>query len=306
MSIDSITEPIPISLIAGRYLLFDINVVTYLRRTHHICGVLIGGLPQVPQQNIFTGLPVELLPEEARLLVEKEVAYIIDDSTWHRQRLGTLRNVDRKQYVESLKAEGLKARRAAEDMSKRKSQHALAKKAAKRAGGASLTSLSGETEVNTTGDEAVVESDSIFNDERPLSRSSLTASTSGGNYSITPTTSYAPSSLPQNSSQQSEPPVPSSYPLFKYLHSRKYFLTPGLRFGCDYTVYPGDPLRFHSHFLAVGYEWNKGIPMLDIVGGGRLGTGVKKGFLIGGEDPEDKSEGEGKKVRTFCIEWGGM
>lgn len=82
---------------------------------------------------------------------------------------------------------------------------------------------------------------------------------------------------------------------------------PGLRFGCNYNVYPGDPLRFHSHFLATSFEWDQEIPMLDLIGGGRLGTAVKKGFLIGGEDTEAETEGEwGDNVRTFCIEWGGM
>jgi tRNA-splicing endonuclease subunit Sen34 len=108
-----------------------------------------------------------------------------------------------------------------------------------------------------------------------------------------------------NNSQQLDPPVPSSYPLFAYLHARSYFITPGLRFGCDYTVYPGDPLRFHSHFLAVGYDWDEDIPLMDLVGGGRLGTGVKKGFLIGGKGPTESAE-EDAGVRTFCIEWGGM
>ena len=83
-------------------------------------------------------------------------------------------------------------------------------------------------------------------------------------------------------------------------------MMPGLRFGCDYNVYPGDPLRFHSHFLAVGYEWDQEIPLLDLIGGGRLGTAVKKGFLIGGKDTSDTMDEEGDGVRTFCIEWGGM
>jgi len=98
-----------------------------------------------------------------------------------------------------------------------------------------------------------------------------------------------------------------SYPLFAHLHAHDYFITPGLRFGCDYTVYPGDPLRFHSHFLAVGYDWKEEIPLLDLIGGGRLGTGVKKGFLIGGQDQsKDPHKACGADVRTFCIEWGGM
>jgi len=50
-------------------------------------------------------------------------------------------------------------------------------------------------------------------------------------------------------------------------------MTPGLRFGCHYTVYPGDPLRFHSHFLATGADWDEEFDLLDIVGGGRLVLG---------------------------------
>jgi tRNA-splicing endonuclease subunit Sen34 len=50
--------------------------------------------------------------------------------------------------------------------------------------------------------------------------------------------------------------------------------------------------------------WEEEFDLLDIVGGGRLGTGVKKGYLIGGQEA---NVGETEKgVRTFCIEWGGM
>lgn len=92
-------------------------------------------------------------------------------------------------------------------------------------------------------------------------------------------------------------------------------------------MYPGDPLRFHSHFLANGLGWDEEIGLLDLVGGGRLGTGVKKGWLVGGRVEggggniggweEGKGDGDGAeggddcrggegKIRTFCIEWGGM
>jgi len=305
---DSISEPIPISQIAGRYLLFDITAVTYLRRTHRICGVLIGSIPQIPQQNVFLGLPVELLPEEARLLVEKEVAYIVDDSAWHKQRFSTFEGADRKKYLESLRSEGLKARKAAEGESRKRQEHGLAKQAARQATKDSSAGTAIE-DLRTADDTAVVSEDgateSLFGDERPvLSAPSTSSTTSAAPYAITPTTTCAPLSLPQNPIQQPDPPVPSSYPLFAHLHSHDYFITPGLRFGCDYTVYPGDPLRFHSHFLAMGYGWDEEIPLLDLVGGGRLGTGVKKAFLIGGEGIHSKSENG--DVRTFCIEWGGM
>ncbi len=123
---DEVNEPIAISKIASRYLLFDVDAVTYLRRKHNICGVLIGTIPQAPQQNTFQGLPVELLPEEARLLVEKEVAYIVDDVALHKEWLATSQGSDRSLYLGSLRAEGLQAQKSAEAISKMKTQRALA------------------------------------------------------------------------------------------------------------------------------------------------------------------------------------
>ena len=137
---DGVIEPIPISLISGRYLLFDINTVTHLRRAHNICGVLMGTIPQIPQQNVFLGLPVELLPEEAKLLVEKEVAYIVDDARWHRDKFRSMITgsdetgvSDRKAYLASLRAQGRKARVAAEVTQAKRAEKGLAKQAILRA-----------------------------------------------------------------------------------------------------------------------------------------------------------------------------
>lgn len=299
------TEPIPISLIAGHYLLFDADVVTYLRRAHNICGVLIGTIPQVPQQNVFLGLPVELLPEEAKLLVQSDVAYIIDDAAWHKQKFSNLQGADRKKYRESLRLEGRKAQKVAENDGRRRAARGLAKQALLRASKEELlsNSIKGPESSNTVADLSDDEDSALFDSKVSPSPTSELSRSSG--YSVTPTTSYSPSSLPETSLQQPDPAVPISYPLFAHLHEQKYFITPGLRFGCDYSVYPGDPLRFHSHFLAVGHDWDEEIPLMDLVGGGRLGTGVKKGFLIGGES-RPKSVDDAAKVRTFCIEWGGM
>jgi len=304
----SITEPIPISKVAGRYLLFDINVVTYLRRAHNICGVLVGGLPQIPQQNVFLGLPVELLPEEAKVLVEKEVAYLVDDAKWHKETFKTVSGDYRKKYLESLRAQGRKARKIAEGNSQKRAERGLAKQALLRASKDTPLSKTNDLDISDRGveDEEQDAGSTLFDTSRAQSPAPSASSTSASApYAITPTTSYSPLSLPQNGFLQEDPPVPASYPLFAHLHAKDYFITPGLRFGCDYTVYPGDPLRFHSHFLAVGYEWDQKIPLIDLVGGGRLGTGVKKGFLIGGESPT-VHQGDGESVRTFCIEWGGM
>jgi len=310
--ITSNAEPIAISMIAGRYLLFDIDVVTYLRRAHHICGVFIGSIPQVPQQNVFLGLPVELLPEEAKILVEKKVAYIVNDSLWHEKRFSTLDLVERKSYLASLESEGRKAQDTAERESRKRAERAFAKHATSHA--PKQTTLSHTHEENLVGvfggSNGPEDIDSVLFEgvrrQLPIAKS-LISTLGRPSHTITPATSCLFGLAPEDSSLLM-PIVPASYPLYAHLHAHDYFLTPGLRFGCDYTVYPGDPLRFHSHFLAVGYRWTEEIPLLDLVGGGRLGTGVKKGFLIGGKDVDSNttSAGKGQNVRTFCIEWGGM
>ncbi|KAJ5042472.1 uncharacterized protein L3040_005017 [Drepanopeziza brunnea f. sp. 'multigermtubi'] len=310
---DSVSEPIPISLISGRYMLFDVNVVTYLRRTHHICGTLMGTLPQSPQQNLFFGMPMELMPEEAKLLVEKGVAYILDDKQWHKTRLlNTLQGADKQAYLKSLRTIVVQARKVCLEESQRKTKYALAMKAAREIPenandllGTSRESHASDPDPSlsyppSTADSADV---SLFEPKSNASSRVNNRLVSTGPVAATLTISYHPSSLPQNPGSSPDPSVSSSYALFAHLHARGYYLMPGLRFGCNYNVYPGDPLRFHSHFLATSYDFDQDIPLFDIIGGGRLGTAVKKGFLIGGVDPGMKESKSGENVRTFCIEW---
>lgn len=310
--------PIPISLVSGHYLLFSVNAVTFLRKEYHICGVLSGSLPQAPQQNVFLGLPLQLMPEEARLLVGKGVAYIVDEAKAHDEGIKNLMEQDRKRYMAALEREGLEASRR--QAARKEAQREVVlkkierKKAAKSASTENPDSGKGEAPAENTenaqnADEA--ESESLFNDKpRPSSslsssRASIPAITPFG---VTPTTSYPPLTVTPPTSPQPLPPVPSSYLLFAHLHSQGYYLSPGLRFGCQYLAYPGDPLRFHSHFLGVAADWDEEIDLMALVSGGRLGTGVKKGFLIGGAEKAVYGTGdeEPDNVRTFSIEWAGM
>ncbi|PWY96617.1 tRNA-splicing endonuclease subunit Sen34 [Aspergillus sclerotioniger CBS 115572] len=296
------TLPIPISYIAGSYFLFSIDAVTYLRREYHICGVLSGTLPQIPQQNVFLGLPLKLMPEEARLLVEKGVACIVDEVKVQKDGMRSLMEEDRKKYLRELESQGQHAMRLQNDRKEQQREKALKKIEEKKAAKARKSEQ--PPVANSPGEGSVV--DLFANDQGSdqASRRSSTAAPYGTAMGVTPATSYPP--LPYESSAEQRlplPDVPASYPLFAHLHSEGYFLSPGLRFGCQYLVYPGDPLRFHSHFLGVAADWDEEFDLMKIVAGGRLGTGVKKGFLIGGAEGSD---GDPSSVRTFSIEWGGM
>ncbi|KAK4151357.1 PAXNEB-domain-containing protein [Chaetomidium leptoderma] len=298
-----------ISRVAGRYLVFDIDDVVYIRRHHGICAVLTGTMPQNPTQNLFLGLPVELHAEEAKLLVDKGVGYIGDELTDHLSQLSSMDESTRKAYLQHLRQQRRNAQQVFEE--------ARAKVQAKHQGKRKAAIAKAKPAAPTSSSEAsaVTESDSLF---APPSPSDKEKPTQPPNLpSITPTTSYPLFPTPPSpvTTTMEIPPSSSSYPLYKYLNSRGYYTTPGLRFGGDYSVYPGDPFRYHAHYLANSYGWDEEVAMLDLVTSGRLGTAVKKGFLFGAEQPPppspvvDAGEGEGEgegEVRVFCIEWAGM
>ena len=329
--------PLPISYLRdGSYLLFSPSSIAYLRRVHNIGGVLTGSLPQIPQQNVFLGLPLQLMPEEAKVLVDQGIAYIVDDASRH-ESMNVVKE-DRERYLMELRKQGSEAARLQAGRRERKREEVLRKLAlkndgntAKRNGGpesstdSTTTSTDGPTEIGETERN---NDDTLFGSSEDSRRSSTptpsmrSVSVDIPALAVTPAASdllLPPTKQQQQQQQQQQQKqstqdiqVPKSYPVFAQLHSKNYFISPGLRFGCQYMVYPGDPLRFHSHFLANGYGWDEEIDLMDIVGGGRLGTGVKKSFLIGGRPPTgdetdaNSSGDDDSQTRTWSIEWAGM
>ena len=283
-------------------MLYDVDVITWLRREHHILGVLSGTLPQIPQQNVFLGLPLELMPEEARLLTEKWVAYIVNDANRHHNWKVLSKPEDRRSFEAMLQTQGLEAADLAARKKQASKEHAVqrgslakSQKATERPGDRSILALDDQLE-------------SSFAQEPESPKETLDRKANSGNveqaWAVTPTTSFPLLPKPAAESASALPKVrEASYALFKHLHECGYYLSPGLRFGCQFMAYPGDPLRYHSHFLAVSADWDEEIDLLDVVGGGRLGTGVKKGFLLGGRQPMPAGT---QSTRAFCIEWGGM
>ncbi|KAI1272932.1 tRNA intron endonuclease [Xylaria sp. FL0933] len=320
---------VSISKVAGRYLIFDIDDVMYLRRNHNICSVFVGTIPQNPQQNIFMGLPLELMPEEAQVLVEKKVAHLVDDATFHPARLATFDEPSRRAYVQSLKNQGKKMQMAIIESQNRNSPKAQGKSKKKKRTKQTKDPEDSPTNDHVGGNMEVDGSSSLFEPSPTSNKSIGNLPSEAEGYLLTPTTSsFLTPSTPRSEPEPSATvDVPVSYPLFAHLHDKGYYMMPGLRFGCDYNVYPGDPLRFHSHFAGVHFGWDEEITMMDLVGGGRLGTTVKKGYLIGGavadgknleEDGLSISQNQENKqvklrggpvappVRTFCLEWAGM
>ena len=295
MAVESAVSAVRISMIAGRYLVFDPEDVAVLRRQFNTNGVLVGTLPQQPTQNIFLGVPAEIRPEEAQALVAKGCARVVDNVAAHR---AVLNSGDRTAYIESLRrkkvtAEKLIAERKAEKIAAAVDKYGQAPGSGKKAK---------RREANR--DDTKQNDDDLFTGDAPQGQNNNSSSSSNSNIntdlqlSVTPSTSKE--LIPEDVEKEFEARDPPEAPLARFLQDGGYYMTPGLRFGARYSVYPGDPLRYHAHFMANQYGWDEPIPILDLVEGGRLATAVKKAFLIGSQDPSTK------EVRAFSVEWASM
>lgn len=316
-----------ITKVGGRYLVFEVKDVASLRRDHCICAVLVGTTPQNPTQNLFSGLPLELLPEEAKLLVDKGVAHVVDEAKSHLAHLTSMNPTVKHAYLQSLrtrrqnisrvldeedairKAEGAKMR------GKQKSKRLPARADSPPVVEELDLPLSpppektAEISVIPTATANHEESHFSFPPQQRTGHPTSTPIIVATNRHMTATTSIDMLSDPKAYSVPVE--APRSYPLYRHLNSKGYYITPGIRFGADYSVYPGDPFRYHAHFMATSFGWDEEITLLDLISGGRLGTGVKKGFLIGGQAPPEKAAGHPQdagedRVRTFTLEWAAM
>jgi len=117
--------------------------------------------------------------------------------------------------------------------------------------------------------------------------------------------------------------------VFRDLWEKGYYMGGGSKFGGDWLVYPGactlfvsfspflltrvcvihacasrtsgDPLRYHSHFVAT-VQTSPSAPLrpMEVVAHGRLGTATKKAHLLCGWDPESR------EVTYISIEWAGF
>lgn len=269
--------------------MFDPDAIAVLRRQENTNGTLVGTTPQQPTQNIFLALPVELRPEEAYTLVRKRSAHIVDDVAAHRAALDSANTEARMMYIDSLRK------------SKQAAQYAFAERIALKAATVacrqeeSVASMADICSSKGIGNSALA-SDSTTHPHHDQKDSNV------GQLAVTPVSSNF--LLPRSTLKILNTHEESNMALCRFLQGRGNYMTPGLRFGAQYSVYPGDPLRFHAHFMANEYEWDEPLPILDLVGGGRLATAVKKAFLIGGQQTACTSlEGV---VRTYSIEWAAM
>ncbi|KAJ2315567.1 tRNA-splicing endonuclease subunit [Coemansia sp. RSA 2611] len=88
--------------------------------------------------------------------------------------------------------------------------------------------------------------------------------------------------------------------LFKDLHGRGYFITRGIKYGGDYLLYPGDPLRYHSSHIVSLIDRGQKLTPRQLVTLGRLCTAVKKIRLLSSWNAEAGS------FTHITLNWSGF
>ncbi|KAI9309582.1 tRNA intron endonuclease [Cunninghamella echinulata] len=68
--------------------------------------------------------------------------------------------------------------------------------------------------------------------------------------------------------------------VYSYLWHKGYYITCGAKFGGDYLIYPGDPMKFHGHFIVSVQERKSLWQLQDLIVMGRLAKNTKKTFVL--------------------------
>ncbi|KAA1471314.1 tRNA-intron endonuclease catalytic domain-like protein [Dentipellis sp. KUC8613] len=303
-------QKVPIHVSNKRAFIWDVDHAAVLRSRYRICGVLAGTLPHLSQQNAFLGLPLILMPEEVVFLVEKEFAVLIDDPNAHREptadeleKWDASRQLDVKQQHERLEHE------ASTKEDKSQSEAAIRKRQEreeKRRKAEELARKAADPTYEATHESPSQPSPSPAPESTPSSSIApytVTVPASSDAFSWFVPDEYTYSTLesakaagiwdyPENEDERAKCEV------FRDLWEKGNYMGGGSKFGGDWLVYPGDPLRYHSHFVAT-VQSSPSAPLrpMEIVAHGRLGTATKKAHLICGWDPVTRV------VTYLSVEW---
>ncbi|KAG1930637.1 tRNA-splicing endonuclease subunit Sen34 [Pimephales promelas] len=259
-------------------------------RSLGVTGALVGSLARQPRQNVRLGRPLELLQEEALLLEETSTGV----ASLHTQDCGDeeKHSAAVRQYEAGLE-------------SSYKEQCALALEDKKTV----LKKIINEKE-NATDDSGKAIRDRLnaldqaFRFPWPAMAVQLCTARAGF--------SHCPE---ERSFLSTDWPVPrderlnTRFCVYRDLRNKGFYLTSAGKFGGDFLVYPGDPLRFHAHFIALCISMDEELPLSDILAIARLGSNVKKTVLLCsplGRSDTGKDESVEGDVVYSSLQWSSM
>nr|ACE79081.1 TRNA splicing endonuclease 34 homolog (predicted) [Sorex araneus] len=302
----------------GRSLVWGAEAVQALRERLGVGGRTVGALPRGPRQNSRLGLPLLLMPEEARLLAEIGAVTLVcaprPDPHQHSLALESFK----RQQEQGFQEQSVLAAEARETRQQELLQKIAEGQAAKRQ---KLEEDSGtsESQEKATGNQAAGENEATAsptseeleeagssslqsepsNGVAPLPRSALLVQLATARPRPIKARPLDWRVQSQDWPHAGRPAHELRYSIYRDLWERGFFLSAAGKFGGDFLVYPGDPLRFHAHYIAQCWAPEDAIPLQDLISAGRLGTSVRKTLLLCSPQPD------GKVVYT-SLQWASL
>ncbi|XP_075932568.1 tRNA-splicing endonuclease subunit Sen34 isoform X1 [Anarhichas minor] len=252
-------------------------------RSQGLVGALLGSLPRTPRQNVRLGRPLLLLEEEETLLRERQAAAAgyQQDGRGAELRLQVQQHQeDQQRSYEEQSVLALEDRKSA-------LLRAMTSSHTESGAGALDGALRGRLEA--------LDRSFTF----PCSALAVQLSTARAGLSYCPEArSILRADRPIRGRDELSCDT-GRYQVFTDLRGRGFYLTSAGKFGGDFLVYPGDPLRFHAHFIAICVSKNESVGLLDLLSVARLGSNVKKTVLLCSPGPDGR-------VLYTSLQWSGM
>ncbi|XP_059805392.1 tRNA-splicing endonuclease subunit Sen34 isoform X1 [Hypanus sabinus] len=297
----------------GRALVWDAEGASRLPRPPALWGRPVGSLARQPRQNTQLGLPLSLLPEEAWLLAEEGLALLVRAPG--PEQVG-VRGGGEKEEEEKLQRSHTEQSRLAL-CQRRKELEALDQQIRRGRQLKNKRRPQGDVqeprEEEEGSEKGVKETEEGEPPDTPGPLKELAKLEETFNFPLESCLVQLHTACPRPRSLQPldwrlpspDWPYPGlechqlRYAVFRDLRARGYHLTAGGKFGGDFLVYPGDPLRFHAHFIALCVPYGRQLPLQETVTAGRLGSNVKKTVLL-------CSVVEGGPVVYTSLRWSGI
>ncbi|KAH8833531.1 hypothetical protein DL96DRAFT_1703191 [Flagelloscypha sp. PMI_526] len=294
---------IPIRVSNGKGFVWNVDDIYKLRAEHRICGILVGTLPHMGSQNMFLGLPLQLMPEEVVLLLNEELALLVDDPSAHMSPTQEQLEKWKERHAEYVESQISSSTTSGDHTHLAETAEAKQKRLLRQQKkNAKTSTVQQEPNQVLWIPEETPETSSSKAQDAPYPLV-VPGETSFPWYDST-TATYLTIQSAKDAGIWNYPDTQEERArcaVFSDLWKRKYVMGGGIKFGGEYLVYPGDPLRYHSHYTAsVLPSVDNPLPAMDVVAHGRLGTATKKVHVLSAWD-EKKQE-----VAHFSIEWAGF
>ena len=277
-------KTVPVIMQCGdKFFIWNEQDAMKLRKEHRVCGVAIGSLPRKPWQNTAFSLPLMVMTVEVRLCLTKGFAVL---KAFSSETLDTS-----KEGEASNQAFRLKRKQQEDDQIRifkreklEKSKLYYGRKKAKK-DKRQWMKMRGDDEEEL---EKVVSEELCSNVTE--NKDIETISDEDRRYYDHSIRVHVPTSCTERllvSCQFNYPQGPKDENFFSVYYDlwmKGYYITSAEKFGGDFLVYSGDPLRYHSKFIVIVMDSKDTLTPQQLVVHGRLGSAVKKTVVLASVD----------------------